>query len=267
MTLFHRDLGGAGKPPLVLLHGMLGSSRNWQTAGADLAAHFHVLAPDLRNHGRSPHAPTMSYDEMLADVLAWADAQGLARGTWLGHSMGGKVAMLLACRHPERVARLLVADIAPRDYYWRQHRQSFAAMNDLNLADLASRAEAELRLEGRVPSWPLRKFLTTNLERGADGAWAWSINLPALTAALPELEKNPLRSGVATAAAAEGADHFSGPARFIAGGKSDYIEPTDHAAIRAHFPAAEIVTIAASGHNPHMETRAEFVAAVLAPRA
>lgn len=235
---------------------MLGSSRNWQTAGADLAAHFHVLAPDLRNHGRSPHAAEMSYEAMFADVLAWAGAQGLGRATWLGHSMGGKVAMLAACRQPALVERLLVADIAPRDYYWPGHRQSFAAMNELDLADLGSRAEAEMRMEGRVPSWPLRKFLTTNLERGDDGRWAWAINLPVLTAALPALERNPLRPG----------DRFAGPVRFIAGGKSTYIEPADHAAIRAHFPAAEIVTIAASGHNPHMETREAFVAAVLAPR-
>lgn len=263
VALFHRDLGGAGKPPLVLLHGMLGSSRNWQSAGADLAAHFHVLAPDLRNHGRSPHADEMTYKAMLADVLAWVDAHVPGPATWLGHSMGGKVAMLLACRHPARVARLVIVDIAPRDYYWPGHRQSFAAMNELNLADLSSRAEAEMRMEGRVPSWPLRKFLTTNLERGDDGRWAWAINLPALTAALPDLEKSPLRAGEERV----GGDRFTGPVRFIAGGKSTYIEPADHATIRAHFPAADIVTIAESGHNPHMETRAEFVAAVLAPRA
>ena len=107
VILSHRDLGGAGRPPLVLLHGMLGSSRNWQTTGRDLAEHCHVLAPDLRNHGMSPHAGSMRYDEMVADVLAWIEAQGLARATLLGHSMGGKVAMLLACRHPERVERLL----------------------------------------------------------------------------------------------------------------------------------------------------------------
>lgn len=254
MTLFHRDLGGAGKPPLVLLHGMLGSSRNWQTAGADLAAHFHVLAPDLRNHGRSPHAADMTYEAMLDDVIAWADAEGLPRATWMGHSMGGKVAMMVACRHPARVERLLIADIAPRDYYWPGHRQSFAAMNELNLADLGSRAEAEMRMEGRVPSWPLRRFLATNLERSDEGRWTWTINLPVLTAALPTLEKSPLGPG----------DAFAGPVRFIAGGKSTYIEPADHATIRGHFPAADIVTIAASAHNPHMETRAEFVAAVLA---
>lgn len=256
VTLFHRDLGGTGKPPLVLLHGMLGSSRNWQTAGADLAAHFHVLAPDLRNHGRSPHAETMGYGEMMGDVLAWLDQLGLARVTLIGHSMGGKIAMLLACRHPARVERLIVVDIAPRDYFWPGHRASFAAMNELNLADLHSRAEAELRFEARVPSWPLRKFLTTNLERSPEGAWSWQINLPALTVALPELEKNPLRGG-------ESGDRYTGPVRFLAGGKSNYIEPADHAAIRAHFPAAEIRVIAGSGHNPHMEARAEFIAAVL----
>lgn len=251
MTLPHRDLGGSG-PPLVLLHGLLGSSRNWQTAGTDLAAYFQVFAPDLRNHGRSPHADTMEYPEMMADVLGWLDAQGLARATLVGHSMGGKIAMLLACRYPERVQRLVVVDIAPRDYFWPGHRQSFAAMNELHLGDLRSRAEAEMRFEGRVPSWPLRKFLTTNLERTPEGAWFWQINLPVVTAALPALEKNPLADG----------DHFTGPTLFLAGEKSNYIEPADHAAIRAHFPAAEIRTMADSGHNPHMEKRAEFVAAV-----
>ena len=253
MTLFHRDLGGAGKPPLVLLHGMLGSSRNWQSAGADLAENFHVLAPDLRNHGRSPHVDEMTYEAMMADVLAWLDANAIPRATFVGHSMGGKVAMLLACRHPERVERLVIVDIAPKDYFWPGHRQSFAAMNELNLSDLNSRAEAELRFEARVPGYPLRKFLTTNLERNADGQWRWLINLPVLTTALPTLEKNPLAAG----------DRFTGPTLFIGGGKSTYIEPADDAAIHAHYPAARITSIADSGHNPHMETRAAFVAAVL----
>lgn len=242
-----------GQPPLVVLHGMLGSSRNWQTAGRDLATRFHIHAPDLRNHGSSPHAPTMSYEEMMGDVLTWLDAQALPRASFLGHSMGGKVAMLLACRHPARVERLTIVDIAPKDYYWPAHRASFAAMNELNLGDLHSRGEAELRFEARVPSWPLRKFLTNNLERSANGQWRWQINLPVLTTALPLLEKNPLLPD----------DRYPGPVRFIAGAKSTYIEPGDVAAIRAHFPAAEIITLPNAGHNPHMETREEFVAAVL----
>src|SRR5688572_6646791 len=190
MILFHRELGGTGKPPLILLHGMLGSSRNWQTAGTDLAAHFHVFALDLRNHGKSPHSDSMSYAEMLDDVLAWMDAQRLSAVTLAGHSMGGKVAMLLACRHSVRVERLIVVDIAPKDYFWPEHRERFAAMNELNLGDLRSRAEAEMRFESRVSSWPMRKFLTTNLERTPECGWAWQINLPVLTTAVPQLEKN-----------------------------------------------------------------------------
>jgi esterase len=253
MQLTHRDLGGAGQPPLVLLHGMLGSSRNWQSAGADLAAHFHVLAPDLRNHGDSPHANEMTYEAMLEDVLAWLDGQGLARATFVGHSMGGKVAMLLACQHPQRVERLVIVDIAPKNYFWAGHRQSFAAMNELNLGDLHSRREAEMRFEARVASYPLRKFLATNLASCDDGTWRWQINLPVLTAALPALEKNPLKAG----------DRFAGPVLFIAGGKSAYVEAVDYAAIQAHFPAARIQVIGAAGHNPHMETRADFVRLVL----
>lgn len=232
---------------------MLGSSRNWQTAGRDLATAYHVLVPDLRNHGSSPHADTMTYEEMMADVLGWLEAQGLARASFLGHSMGGKVAMLLACRHAARVDRLTAVDIAPRHYYWVGHRANFAAMNELNLADLHSRAEAELRFEARVPSWAMRKFLATNLERSDDGLWSWQINLPVLTRSLHDLEKNPLKPD----------DRYAGPVQFIAGGKSDYIEFEDHAAIRAHFPAADIQMIEAAGHNPHMETREAFVAAVL----
>lgn len=252
-VLFHRDLGGSGQPPLVLLHGMLGSSRNWQTAGADLAVHHHVFALDLRNHGRSPHAEAMTYGAMMNDVIGWMDAQGLASAVLVGHSMGGKVAMLTACRHPGRVTRLVVVDIAPRGYFWPGHRASFAAMNELDLRDLRSRAEAEMRFEARVPGLGQRKFLATNLERGADGTWAWQINLPVLTRALTDLEANPLAEH----------DRYGGAVRFLAGGDSPYIEPEDHAAIRRHFPAAEIVTLPGVGHNPHLEGRAAFVAAVL----
>ena len=93
VELFHRELGGEGKRPLVLLHGLLGSSRNWLSAGAELAADHHVFALDLRNHGKSPHADDCGYEAMAGDVLAWMDARGLGRATLLGHSMGGKVAM------------------------------------------------------------------------------------------------------------------------------------------------------------------------------
>ena len=251
MLLFSRDLGGAGRPPLVILHGMLGSSRNWQTAGRDLAGQFHVFALDLRNHGGSPHAAEMTYASMVADVIAWLDARQLGRVTLLGHSMGGKVAMLVACRHPERVTGLIVVDIAPKDYFWPAHREEFAALNALDLAHLASRAAADKHLESRISHWGMRKFLLTNLEQDAAGHWRWTINLPALTAALEAMEANPLAPS----------DQFTGAALFITGDRSPYVGPGDHAAIRETFPAARIVTLP-SGHNPHTEAREAFVALV-----
>jgi esterase len=256
VNLFHRDLGGAGKPPLVILHGLLGSARNWQTVGRDLAARFHVLALDLRNHGSSPHANEMNYEVLVQDVIAWLDTQGLSRVTLMGHSMGGKAAMLLACRHPERVERLIVVDIAPRDYFWVAHRAEFAAMNELDLVHLVSRAEAEVKFEARVADWAMRKFLVTNLERadGPDAGWRWTINLPAITEALAALEKNSLSAS----------DQFQGATLLIAGGKSRYVQADDWATVKAHFPAAQREIIAASGHNPHMETRAIFTEVVLA---
>jgi esterase len=253
VPLFHRDLGGAGKPPLVILHGMLGSSRNWQTVGRDLAAHFHVHALDLRNHGGAPHDAEMSHEAMMVDVLSWLDAQQLDRVTLIGHSMGGKVAMLLACRHPARVERLIVVDIAPKTYFWVGHRAEFVAMNELDLEHLASRAEAELRFEARIDDWAMRKFITTNLERTDEGRWRWQINLPALSSALPLLEKNPLSMD----------DCFDGSVLFVTGERSTYVSSVDHDAIRRHFPAAVFATIATSGHNPHMEQREAFARAVL----
>ena len=255
VALFARTSGSADHPPLLLLHGLLGSGRNWQTAAADLAAtgrSIHAL--DLRNHGKSPWHPVMSYEAMAADVLAWLDARNLGPVELMGHSMGGKVAMLLATRHPGRFRRLIVVDIAPKSYLSHGHRAEFAAMNELRLDTLQSRGEAEMKLEGRVPDWGMRKFLTTNLERDDAGAWRWTVNLPVLTAALPELEANSL----------DPAASYRSPTLFVRGGKSRYITEADYTTIAGIFPAARIATIATSGHNPHMETRAEFSAEVSA---
>ena len=231
---------------------MLGSSRNWQTVGRDLAAHRRTFALDLRDHGESPHSNALTYEAMVADVLAWLDGRGIAQADLIGHSMGGKVSMLLACRHPGRVGRLVIVDIAPKAYAWPAHRLEFAAMKGLDLAGLRSRAEAESRMEAEVPDWPMRKFLVSSLERTPSG-WAWQFNLPLLAAALPHLERNPLAP----------ADRFTGPALFVVGGKSRYVLAADADAIRTHFPAARFQTLAGAGHNPHIDARPAFVAAVL----
>jgi pimeloyl-ACP methyl ester carboxylesterase len=249
LKLHHNELGGAGNPPMIVLHGLLGSSRNWLGTGRDLAKHYQVFALDARNHGKSPHTPEMTYPAMMQDILDWMDAQGLAKATMVGHSMGGKTAMLLACRHPERVERLVVVDIAPKDYFWVAHRAEFSAMAELELASLTSRSDAEHRFGTRVPNLGVRKFLATNLEQDDNEAWRWKINLPVLTASLPVMEKNSLQAS----------DRFAGPTLFVLGGRSRYAESGDHALIKKHFPAGQIEVIADSGHNPHMDQREEFV--------
>jgi esterase len=248
-TLFHRAFGEPCSRPVVLLHGMLGSSRNWLTTAGELAATCRVYAPDLRNHGQSFHAESMRYDEMAGDVATWMEGQGIADAIVVGHSLGGKAAMVLAELFPQRVRALGVIDIAPRDYQSQAHRAEFAAMNELDLRTVQSRADAELRFEARVPDWAMRKFLTTNLERTEDGGWRWVINLPVLTRSLPELECDPLGVSVS----------YRGPVCFWRGGRSHYIRDEDEARIASVYPQPKIVRLAEAGHNPHMDSRAELV--------
>ena len=242
---------------MVVLHGLLGSSRNWQSTGADLAARYHVLALDLRNHGRSPHAAEMTFEAMAGDVLGWMDAHGIGRATVMGHSLGGKVAMAIACRHPERVEKLVVVDVAPKNYEITSHQNDFAALNELDLRTLKTRGEAELRFEARVSSLGMRKFLATNLERDPEtDTWHWIINLPVLTAELPELARNSLTRG----------DRFAGPTLFVIGGKSRYVDLlTDRDNILEIFPTVHFEVIAEARHNPHMDSRLDFVRVVLGP--
>lgn len=251
VPLHARHFGGEGLPPLVILHGLLGSSRNWQTVARDLTDRFSVWALDLRNHGASPWSDTMTYPEIAADVLAWLDARGFDRVHLLGHSMGGKTAMRLAADHPARLRSLTVVDIAPRDYE-HHHRTEFAAMAALDLAALPDRKAADAALAAGVPDWPMRQFLLTNLARRDDGRFAWDIHLAALAAALPALSATPL-------APHEG---FAGRTTCIIGGKSAFVRPEDRATLLRHFPHAALIDLPASGHNPHIEDRANFVAAL-----
>lgn len=249
----HRFLGGEGQLPCVILHGLLGSSRNWLTVGKSLAEHYSVYALDARNHGESPHSNQMDYSVMAADIDEWrASVLGDQPFRLLGHSMGGKTAMRYACEHPDRVEGLVVVDIGVRAYQPRWEKE-FDAMRRMPLQDLKSRSAAEDWLEAEgVSDWAFRKFLVTNIDRDADGAFCWAINLEVLQASLPQLFAQPIDEGA----------RYEGPVLWLRGERSNFVEESDHEQILRHFPQTRFKTIKGAGHNVHFDQMQAFVDAV-----
>lgn len=244
-------VGPESAPALVILHGLLGSSRNWATILRALGRRHCCHALDLRNHGRSPHLDSMDYGALAADVLRYLDEVGIRRASVIGHSMGGKVAMTLACAAPDRVSHLVVVDIAPRPYPPRWEAE-FAAMRALEVETFQSRGEAEAALEPTVRDWAFRKFLLSNLERRAEGGFRWTVNLPLLERCLPDLFKHPLAES----------EHFDGPTLFLRGERSRFVRQADLTLIHRHFPRGRLETVAEAGHNVHFDQPDAFVAAV-----
>jgi len=248
MEMNYRSFGDEGAKPLVIVHGFLGSSRNWQSAAAELGKQFRVYALDLRNHGDSPHTDEHSYEVKVEDVVAWMDARNFGRAILLGHSMGGKLMMKLACENPSRVDKLIVVDIAPK-VYPHSHDHELAAMLELDTASLESRKAADDILMEKVPSWGMRQFLLTNLVKSESGGFHWQSNIETLYANRRKLESACLSEG----------QQFDGDTLFVVGGESKYFTSEDIELVRKHFPTCAIETIPNCGHNPHFEKRAEFV--------
>lgn len=240
----------AAAPPLLIAHGLFGSARNWGVIARRLSAGRQVLAVDMRNHGASPWHATHSYPELADDLAKVIAAQG-GRADVLGHSMGGKAAMVLALTRPELVNRLIVADMAPVAY---SHTQAhlIAAMRALDLAALTRRGEADAALAAHVADAGVRAFLLQSLDLRAQPP-RWRLNLDALEAEMGHILGWPAVSG-----------RFEGPALFLAGALSHYVLPEHRATIRALFPAARIARIPGTGHWLHAEKPREFEAAVAA---
>jgi esterase len=246
MRLNHIQTGDG--PPVVLLHGLFGSARNFGTIQRAVAPLFRVIAMDARNHGSSSHAADMRYPTLAADVLETLDALGVARAAVIGHSMGGKTAMTLAIMAPERVGRLLVADIAPVPY--AHGNDSIAgALRAIPLHAGLTRAEADSALIDVVPDQAVRTFLIQNLQFGAQPHWR--IGLDEIAAAVPDLE------GWETPAA-----RYAGPTLVVSGARSNYVLPEHRPVIRVLFPAARFVTVKNAGHWLHVDNPAGFLSVV-----
>jgi len=237
-------------PPLIILHGLFGSLENWHSISQQLAADFQVLAVDQRNHGRSPHAAEMTYQLMADDLKEFVASQQLGAVNLLGHSMGGKTAMLFALTYPASVQKLIVVDIAPRAYS-AHHREILSALSSLDLNSFKSRAEMESQLAPSIPDLAVRRFLLKNVKRDEAGAFYWQMNLPAIEANYARLsEALPTQRS------------FEKPTLFIRGERSNYIRAQDLPAIEKLFPRVKHCKIAGAAHWVHAEAPEPFLRTV-----
>ena len=243
--MLHHRVSGAGQP-LILLHGLFGMGDNLSMIARPLSEHFEVYQLDLRNHGRSPRASSMTFSEMAGDVLAFMDSYQLQKPHVLGHSLGGKVAMQLALEHPDRVDRLVLADIAPVAYNGN-HDEVFAGLAAVDLTAIGSRRDAEEVLKAYIAEVGVRLFLLKSLYRNAEGQYAWRMNYEAL---------QDCYEGMRAGNSAEQA--FGGPTLFIKGENSAYIQEKYRDSIEQLFPNAQLKEIQDTGHWLHAEKTETF---------
>ena len=239
MKLFYRESGEGD--PLLILHGLFGSSDNWQTLAKKFALKFRVFTIDLRNHGRSFHHSEFDYDVMMRDINEFIQDKRLGRVSLLGHSMGGKLSMNYALHYPDQVRQLMVVDIAPRQYQVL-HDGIILALKSLDLSLYKKREEVDDALSGWIQNSAIRQFLLKNLKRDRHGFFEWKINLDVIDHNIQNLviEISSTRP-------------FPGKTLFIAGEKSDYIRPVDEEQILKLFPRAMIRYLPGVGHWVHAQ--------------
>ncbi len=264
MHLHFRKLGSG--PHLVILHGLYGSSDNWLTIAKKLENHFTVWLPDQRNHGQSPHTSTHTYADLVNDLAVFFDQHQIEQAVLIGHSMGGKVAMLFAADYPEKVTSLIIVDIAPKSYiqpdviydHVRQHELILQLISNLDLSTVISRSEIDQYFSQKLSDNSLRLFLLKNIHRDKEGRFTWKINLPVLkesiTAIINDVNESWFTSRIPI---------LNYPVTFIRGLNSDYLTDQDIPVIRMIYPEARIVDIANAGHWLHAEQPEAFLSAVL----
>lgn len=245
--ILYSKIEGQGKP-LLILHGFLGMSDNWKTLGTQYAAAgFEVHMLDLRNHGRSFHSDDFNYDVMVHDILAYANAQNLKSFDIIGHSMGGKIAMLLAVKYPEKIEKLIVADIAPK-FYDEHHQNIFAGLNAVDFSKKPDRSQVDEILASHIPDFGTRQFLMKSLYWKEPGQLAFRFNLDAFNKTLNQIGTALPENSV-----------FDKPTLFVRGANSNYIKDEDFEGIKKHFPKAKFQTVPNAGHWLHAENPSAFI--------
>ncbi|MCK4841744.1 MAG: alpha/beta fold hydrolase [Methylococcales bacterium] len=244
ITLAFESFGKSDQPALIILHGFFASSRNWRQMARKLADNHHVYVLDLRNHGLSAHSSVMDYPSMVDDLALFMDEQGLEKANILGHSMGGKVAMWFVLNYPERVNKLIVADISPVAY---QHSfdQTIQALIDLPLDKISNRKQADEFLSAIIPELAYRQFLLQNLQL-VDGQYSWRIDLETFYHNADNIIGFP---------SVELVTAFIDEVLFVMGGNSNY---TDTEAIKHSFPNAKIMAIEGASHWLHVDSPDKF---------
>lgn len=228
-------------PAVVLVHGMLGNGRNLQPLAQALSDSYRVLTPDLRNHGRSPHSQEMNYPALAADLITLLDKNEIGQAALIGHSLGGKAVMATTLLYPDRVTKLVSMDMAPVPYS-EFLGDLLNTLGQLPLTDMSSRSEADRWLSQQgIGDSRLRAFLLQNLIRSDDG-FQWRVNLDALRSQRQSLIGFP-----------DDAIPWPGPALFLHGADSDYVQPDHHDAIKRLFFAAKIEAIPNAGHWLHAD--------------
>jgi len=244
--MLYSKIEGSGKP-LLIIHGFLGMSDNWKTLGTQFVADgFQVHLLDLRNHGRSFHSDEFSYEIMTQDVYDYCQENGLESIDVIGHSMGGKTAMLLATTYPNLVDKLIVADIGPK-FYPPHHQDILAGLNAVDFSIKPSRNEVEEIMKNYIPDFGTRQFLMKSLFWQEPGQLAFRFNLEIFNKKIDEIGKALPSDFV-----------FEKPTLFIRGGNSNYILDSDFDGIKKHFPASTIATIPNVAHWLHAENPKMF---------
>ncbi|TGV00862.1 alpha/beta fold hydrolase [Flavivirga rizhaonensis] len=249
--VLHSNIIGEGQP-FVILHGFLGMSDNWKTLGRQFSEQgFQVHLVDQRNHGRSFWDNNFNYEVLAEDLKHYCDTHNLTDIILLGHSMGGKTAMLFATQYPEIVSKLIVADISPR-FYPVHHDTILEGLAALDFDTIKSRGEADKMLSDYVSDFGTRQFLLKNLYWIEKGKLALRVNLEVLKEEVGEV-------GEALPSHAK----FEKDTLFLRGDRSEYIGVEDERIISNHFTKVEIATISNSGHWLHAENPKDFFEAVV----